>query len=146
MSGAKAELTKIGDFPVLTSEKTRFGDTDAFGHINNAVISSFLESGRGDLLRFGGANTDADGCHFVLARIEIDFRGELNWPGEVCIGSRVAKIGRTSLAFDQVIYQHGKCRVASKSTLVHVNAKRKASQELTAEARAQFAGLCEVSA
>lgn len=131
---------------MLTTEKTRFGDTDAFGHINNAVISSFLESGRGELLRFGGASTDADGCHFVLVRVEIDYRGELNWPGEVVIGSRVTKIGRTSLAFDQAIYQHGTCRVVSRSTLVHVNARLKASADLTDEARAHFAQLGAVSA
>jgi acyl-CoA thioester hydrolase len=146
VSGTRAPLPQLADYPVLTTEKTRFGDTDAFGHINNAVISTFLESGRGELLRFGGVSVDAEGCHFVLARVEIDYRGELNWPGEVVIGSRVAKIGRTSLAFDQAIYQHGACRVVSRSTLVHVNAQRKVSEELTSEARAHFALLGEVSA
>lgn len=146
MSGAKAALPQLADFPVLTTEKTRFGDTDAFGHINNAVVSTFLESGRGELLRFGGVRTDADGCHFVLARAEIDYRGELFFPGEVVIGSKVAKIGRTSLTCDQAIFQHGVCRVVAVSTMVHVNSTLKASAELTGEARAHFAQLGEMSA
>lgn len=136
--GERSALPRIADFPVLTTEKTRFGDTDSFGHINNAVISTFLESGRSELLRVGGKISAAPDCNYLLARVEIDFRGELNWPGEVVIGSRVSKLGRTSLAFDQAVFQHGLCRVVSTSTLVQVNATLKKSAELTDEARAHF--------
>jgi acyl-CoA thioester hydrolase len=142
----RSELPQLGDFPVLTTEKTRFGDTDAFGHINNAVISSYLESGRSELLRIGGEIAAAKGCHFLLARVEIDFRGELNWPGEVLVGSRVAKIGRTSLTFDQAIFQHEECRVVSRSTLVQFDPKLKAAAELTKLARTHFATLGEAAA
>ncbi len=145
MSAAKAELPALADFPVLATENTRFGDTDAFGHINNAVASTFLESGRSELLRFGGVDPAANGCRFVLVRIEIDYRDELNWPGDVVIGSRVAKIGRTSLTCDQAIFQHGICRVVARSTMVHANAELKASAELSREARAHFAQLGQVS-
>ncbi len=132
-------MPALTDFPILTTEKTRFGDTDSFGHINNAVISTFLESGRGDLLRHGGVIVGAAGCRFVVVRVEIDFRDEVYWPGEVVIGSRVAKIGTTSLTFDQAIFQHGICRVVSRSTVVHAHAQLKAAQELPPEARAHFA-------
>jgi acyl-CoA thioester hydrolase len=142
MTSDKAELPQLAAFPVISTEKTRFGDTDAFGHINNAVISTFLESGRSELLRVGGEIAAAKGCHFLLASVTIDFRGELNWPGEVVIGSRVTKLGRTSLGFDQAIFQQGGCRVVSRSTLVQVNAELKTSAELTSEARAHFATLC----
>jgi acyl-CoA thioester hydrolase len=137
----RAALPQLADFTVFTTEKTRFGDTDAFGHINNAVISSFLESGRSELLSCNGEIVAGPGCHFLLARVEIDFRGELNWPGEVRVGSRVAKVGRTSLTFDQAIFQHGECRVVSRSAIVQVDAKLKSSAELTPAARAHFAVL-----
>jgi acyl-CoA thioester hydrolase len=143
---SRAALPGISDFPMLTTEKTRFGDTDAFGHINNAVISSYLESGRSELLHSGGEIVAAKGCHFLLARVEIDFRGELNWPGEVVVGSRVAKIGRTSMAFDQAIFQHGECRAVSRSTIVQVDTRLKAATELTDEARAHFALLADAAA
>ena len=141
MVEARRALPQIGDFPVLTTEKTRFGDTDAFGHVNNAVINTFLESGRSELLRYGDFVAEAAGCRFVLVRVEVDYHDELVWPGEVVIASRVARIGRTSLAFDQAIYQHGVCRVLSASTLVHASAALKASVELTSEARSHFASL-----
>jgi acyl-CoA thioester hydrolase len=138
-SGARAGLPAATDFPVLTIEKTRFGDTDMFGHINNAVVSTFLEAGRSELLRYGGVRVEAPDCRFVLVRAEIDFRGELFWPGEVVVGSRVAAIGRSSLTIEQAVFQHGVARVVGRSTMVHVNAALKASQELTPAARAHFA-------
>jgi acyl-CoA thioester hydrolase len=143
--GDRPPLPELSDFPIFTTEKTRFGDTDAFGHINNAVISSYLESGRSELLRNDGDIVAAAGCHFLLARVEIDFRGELNWPGEVVVGSRVAKIGRTSLGFDQAIFQHGDCRVVSRSTIVQVDTRLKTAAELSPAARAHFAILREAS-
>lgn len=146
MHAKRAELPALTVFPVLTIEKTRFGDTDAFGHINNAVVSSFLEAGRGELLRHGNVDAAAAGCHFVLVRIEIDYRDELRFPGEVLIGSAVTRIGRTSLAFDQAVFQHGICRVVSRSTLAQVDPGLKASVELTSEARTHFAALGPVAA
>lgn len=143
--GDRAPLPQLADFPLLATEKTRFGDTDAFGHINNAVVSTFLESGRGELLRYGGVKIDGEGCRFVVARVEIDFRDELTFPGDVVIGTRIARIGRSSLTCDQAVFQHGVCRVTAVSTLVHVNAGLKASSELTLEARAHFARLGQLS-
>lgn len=141
MAIARSAMPRFADYPVLTTEKTRFGDTDAFGHVNNAVISTFLDSGRSELLRHGDFVVEADGCRFVLVRVEIDYHDEIVWPGDVIIASRVAKIGRTSLGFDQAVFQHGVCRVVSASILVHASAALKASVELTPEARAHFAGL-----
>jgi acyl-CoA thioester hydrolase len=36
---------------VWTSDVIRFGDTDAYGHVNNAVFATFCESGRVHLFR-----------------------------------------------------------------------------------------------
>ena len=126
------------NFPVHSVEKTRFGDTDAYGHINNAVISSYLETGRGDLLRADGESLAAADCQFVLASVTIDFCAELYWPGTVLVASRVTVIGRTSLGFEQAVFQNDICCVQSTSTLVHVNAKEKKSAPLTNAARSHF--------
>jgi acyl-CoA thioester hydrolase len=116
-----------------------------FGHINNAVISTFLESGRSELLRHKGADVAAADCRFVLVRSEIDFLGELHFPGDVIVGSAVARIGRTSLTFEQAIYQHDVCRAVSRSVVVHAHAMQKVSCELTTEARTHFERLGPVA-
>lgn len=37
---------QLKDFPSVTFDKIRYGDTDRQGHVNNAVFSAFLETGR----------------------------------------------------------------------------------------------------
>lgn len=146
MSDTRGDLPTITAFPMQSVEKTRFGDTDAYGHINNAVVATFLESGRSELLRRSGTQIEADGCRFVLVRVEIDYRGELFFPGEVVVGTAVDDVGRSSVTFEQGVYQHGVCRTVSRSVLVHASAELKTAKALTPEARAHFARLGRLTA
>ena len=43
----------LDDFVALSREKLRYSDTDRQGHVNNAVFSTFLETGRVELLFTG---------------------------------------------------------------------------------------------
>ena len=38
------------DFPLRTTDKLRYGDTDRHGQVNNAVFSTFLETGRVEMV------------------------------------------------------------------------------------------------
>lgn len=81
----------------------RFGDTDKVGHINNSVFSVLCESGRVKLFREKLNPTLTPGQYFVIARLAIDFRAELHYPGQVRTGTWLTRIGRSSLALRQVI-------------------------------------------
>ena len=63
----------MSDWPFVIQERVRFRDVDSFGHINNAVYSTYLEQARLDVL--GGLGS------VILARVEIDFRAELSRRG-----------------------------------------------------------------
>ena len=39
-----------GHYPVLTTDTIRYGDTDCQGHVNNAVFSTFIATGRSEIL------------------------------------------------------------------------------------------------
>ena len=77
---------KLEDFPLRTFDKIRYADTDRQGHVNNANFSSFLETGRVEVLY----NTDypilVEGSSFVIASLKLEFLNEITWPGEVNIG------------------------------------------------------------
>ena len=44
------EKIKYEEFPLKTYDKIRYADTDRQGHVNNAVFSTFLETGRVKIL------------------------------------------------------------------------------------------------
>jgi acyl-CoA thioester hydrolase len=77
---------------------------DRQGHVNNAIYSTFLESGRVNLFRDPRSGLDIADVETVLARIEIDYLCELRWPGTVQIGTGIARIGRTSVVLDQAVF------------------------------------------
>ena len=77
----------LEDFPNRTVDLIRYGDTDRQGHVNNAVFATFFETGRVSFLF--DPSIFPEGTMLVIARLVIDFRAEVTWPGQVEIGTRV---------------------------------------------------------
>jgi acyl-CoA thioester hydrolase len=121
-------------FPLRATDKIRYGDTDRQGHVNNAVFATFFETGRVEILWDPTAPLADAGSSFVIARLSIDFRAEIRWPGEVIIGTRVGKIGRSSVALDQAIFQGDRCVASAETVIVMIDEATHRSKPLPAAA------------
>lgn len=121
----------LSDYPLLTFDKLRYADTDRQGHVNNAVFSTLLETGRVELLYASGDPLHDIGSAFVIASLHLDFLGEIRWPGQVDIGTRVAAIGKSSLTLEQGLFQEGQCVATAKTVIVQMNESSRRSQPLT---------------
>jgi acyl-CoA thioester hydrolase len=90
-----------GDFGHRTSVEVRFADTDAMGHVNNAIYLTFVESARvGWWLATNGEPLERDAGRsegLILAEAEIAFRSPVLFGETVVIESRAERLGRTSL-------------------------------------------------
>ncbi|MDC7228533.1 MAG: thioesterase family protein [Spirochaetales bacterium] len=123
-------IPSINDFPLKTTEKIRYRDTDRQGHVNNAVFSTFLEAGRVELLYNSGEHLTSPGSSFVIASLKLDFLNEINWPGEIEIGTVVKKIGRSSITLEQGLFQHAKYIAQAETVIVQMNNKTRKSKPL----------------
>ncbi|MGD9714935.1 MAG: acyl-CoA thioesterase [Thermomicrobiales bacterium] len=132
------------DFPALYREKIRFSDTDMLGHVNNLAFASFFESARADIL-YGSGKLEVPECFFVLASSTIDFTGELNFPGEVTVGSAIARIGTSSATFRQAVFQNGQCAASSTSSMVQIGGPERKAVPLSEVARSHLAGLLRLT-
>lgn len=126
---------RIEDYPVRINEKVRYSDTDRQGHVNNVLFAFFFEAGRVDVLFMRGS-APPDHCAYVLARSTIDFIDELHWPGDVEIGTRIEKLGTSSINVRQVLFQGGRCAATSDSVMVQVDRPSRKAYPLSEEARA----------
>jgi len=126
---------RLDDFPLRTSDKLRYADTDRQGHVNNAVFATFMETGRVAFLHDPQAPLAEPGSAFVIARLTIDFRAEIVWPGEVEIGTRVAAVGRSSLTLEQGVFQNGRCAARAESVIVLMDEATRRSRPLSPAAR-----------
>ncbi len=125
------------DFACRINEKVRYSDTDRQSHVNNVVFAVFFEAGRVELL-FNHGDVLAEDCAFVLARSEIDFLTELSWPGHVVVGTRIQRLGRSSISIEQALFQDDRCAARSLSVMVQKNAATGASEALSETARSVF--------
>ena len=131
----------LADYPLRTSDKIRYADTDRQGHVNNAVFATFLETARAEIIYDRAAPLVEPGTSFVIARLALDFRAEINWPGAVAIGTRVAHIGRSSFRLAHGLFQDDRCVATAEVVIVHVNDATRRSQALSATALERLSAL-----
>lgn len=92
------------DFRHRTRLEVRLGDLDPFGHVNNAVIATYVEQGRVLYLRdVLGTGADPVSMPFILAMLKIDYLSQVMFSDTVTVASRVDWIGRTSVGMSHVI-------------------------------------------
>ena len=126
-------------YPARSVETLRYADTDRQGHVNNAVFATLFESGRVAFLFDPERPVAPAGAQFVLARIAIDFRRELLWPGRVEIGTGVARIGGSSVALAQAIWRDGALAAEAESVVVLMDDATRRPVPLPDETRAALA-------
>lgn len=124
---------QLEDFPYRLADNVRYADLDPNQHVNNAVYSTYLETSRVMLVRNPDYGLTLPGMGWVLVRLDIHFRAELHWPGDVQLGLGVAKTGRTSVTFDQAVFSEGRCVASATSTTVMVDEKTRKPTPLTPE-------------
>jgi acyl-CoA thioester hydrolase len=123
----------IETYVLRHTETIRYADTDRQGHVNNAIFATFFESGRVAFLYDPEKPLAPNGSSFVIARLVLDFRAEIHWPGSVAIGTRVASIGRSSFTLAQGIFQKERCVATAETVIVLMDETTRKSTPLTEE-------------
>lgn len=139
--GDRAQDSPLSGFPLRSYDKLRYADTDRQGHVNNAVFSTFFETGRVELihqLRQVAAETTRD---FVIAKITIEYLAELLWPGDVEVGTRVIRVGTSSIVVEQVLVSEGIVHARAESVMVLTDTTTRRSTPLDDRSRSTLENL-----
>ncbi len=86
-----------------TEIQVRFADTDALGHVNNAVYATYAELGRVEFMRALGIAPGG----FILARLALDYRRQVRLGERVSVETWVERVGNTSVTMRQVVLVGG---------------------------------------
>ncbi len=110
------------DFRHRTSVPVRFRDIDAFGHVNNAVVSSYVEQARvtylRDVLDLDPIGPE-DRMPLILAMIQVEYLSPIFLEDRLDVGSRVDWVGNTSIGMSHELRAEGG-RDLARSTSVLV--------------------------
>ena len=124
---------RLEDLPYRLSDNVRFGDLDPNQHVNNAVYATYFETGRVSLMKDRSYGLMPPGLAWIMVRLDMHFRAELRWPGTIEMGLGVAKFGRTSVTFDQVVFSEGICVASAQSVSVLLDETTRKPTLLTEE-------------
>jgi acyl-CoA thioester hydrolase len=131
------DLTRRESFRHWSPVTIRFSDQDSLAHVNNVALAQYFEVGRTayvyDIIRAAGCQGRIE---FILARLVIDFKRELHYPGEVEVGSRLARLGTKSLTTGYGIFRGKDCIATSEAVNVFYDMTARRSTEPPADVRA----------
>ena len=100
--------------------QVRWGDMDAFGHVNNATYLTYLEMARIDYAYSLWQRSRERGL--IIARITIDFKLPLFAGDDVHVFTRTSRLGTRSFDTEQLIMRRkdGQLELAAGATVTIV--------------------------
>jgi len=137
---ARAEPQRRADYPHLLAITTRWMDNDAYGHVNNVVYFSYMDTVVNTYLIERGA-LDIQGSDVIGLVVEVacQYLAPLTYPETITGGLRVAHIGRSSVRYEIGMFAEGSDQSAAIGHFVHVYVDRESRRpvaELPATLRA----------
>ncbi len=80
-----------------TAISVRWGDMDAFNHVNNAQYLRYLEEARVQWLASIPGISLSDRIAPVLVASNVNYRQPIEWPSEIAVELFIERIGNSSL-------------------------------------------------
>ncbi|MFC3032982.1 acyl-CoA thioesterase [Pseudoalteromonas fenneropenaei] len=123
-------------FKLVETVQPRFSETDALGHINNTVVPVWFEAARTPIFKIFTPDLDPKQWKLIIAKIEVEFKGELFYGENVELRTAIERIGTSSYVIVQQAWQHGECCAEGRTVMVRYDFAAKSSVALSAEERA----------
>jgi acyl-CoA thioester hydrolase len=130
--------THPASYKFWVTEHIRFADLDLLGHVNNVAFTVYAESCRAEFMRQTGFWIPGAPRQNVIVRIELDYRRELLYPGEVKVGLRVLRIGNSSFTLVQGLFSGEHCVATAQAVIARMDAATRKSTPLNNEERASL--------
>ena len=104
---------------IFTKIVPRVSETDGVGHINNVFVPIWFEAGRREIFRIFSPNLDFINWKLALVKVTVEYLDQLYLAEDVDVRTGVEKIGTSSFAIKEEIYQTN--RVCAKGHAIYVN-------------------------
>ena len=123
----------------------RWGDMDAYQHVNNTVYFRFMEQARVEYLENLGFTIAGQTTAPVIVNASCTFMVPLSYPGLVEVQMFLGAPGRSSVASSYEIRLHGETTLCASGTvtIVWIDMASGKSATIPESVRAPLADLCE---
>lgn len=121
----------MSDYPYAVSIPTRWMDTDAYGHVNNAEYFSYFDTAvTGWLVAHGGRDPSTDAAIGLCVESGCTYAAPLLFPDEVTVRLRVGRIGSSSVRYELELGAARSVDPVASGHFVHVYVDRASRQKV----------------
>ena len=124
----------------------RFNDLDPVGHVTSISFLVLFETARILFVRDAGQESGGGKVSWMLVGLNANYHGQLQFPGEVRIGTRVKRFGRTSFTTIQGMFDGDRCVATLETTMVLVDRSVERGTPLPDDLRENLTRLSEAGA
>ena len=109
-------------FPAIATIPVQWGDQDLFKHVNNTVYFRWFESSRVEYWHKSGLfdALEVKGFGPILASVNCNYRLQIKYPDTVLIGTKVEKLGNSSVTLSHEVFSQSNNAVSATGTSVIV--------------------------
>ena len=118
--------------------QVRWGDMDAYGHVNNTLFFRYLECARFAYFEEVCGFEAKSMPMVVVVDLQCHFQAQLHYPAEVVVKSAVVRLGNSSFDLRAEVWAHGRCCATSKAVMVWMDATSKRPMRIPAPALAMI--------
>jgi acyl-CoA thioester hydrolase len=104
---------------------TRWMDNDVYGHVNNVVYYSWIDTAVNRfLIDHGCLEIGRSAVVGIVAETGCRFLAQMAYPDDVAVGLAVAKLGRSSVRYEAGIFRNAEPGASAVGHFVHVYVDR----------------------
>jgi acyl-CoA thioester hydrolase len=113
----------LADFPVVIELPVQWGEMDAYGHVNNAVLFRYFESARMAYFQRCGftGSYERDKVGAILHSTACRFRRPLFAPDTVLVGTRVSDVAADRITMEYRAVSQTQNETAAEGTAIIVS-------------------------
>jgi acyl-CoA thioester hydrolase len=116
----------------------RWKDNDAYGHVNNAVHYSLMDTVINTwLIERGGLDIEQGKTIGLCVESHCNYHGSVSFPDTLALGLKVAHLGRSSVRYEVGVHREDRIELIADGHFVHVFVDRDTTRpvEVTGQLR-----------
>ncbi len=122
---SRPPLSTRADYRYFQTITTRWQDNDVFGHVNNVVYYSWIDTAVNNFLIANGI-LELGGSEIVgvVAETNLRYLREIAYPDPITVGIRVEKLGNSSVRYASAVFRADENVASAEGFFVHVYVRR----------------------
>ncbi|MEG1041887.1 MAG: thioesterase family protein [Pseudomonas sp.] len=112
-------------FRHFTTMSTRFGDNDAYGHVNNVVYYSYCEAAvTAYLIEQGTLEITGSPVIGLIVNSGCDYFSSISFPDRVTVAMSISHLGNSSARYELALFRNDDQVAAAAAHIVYVYVDR----------------------